>query len=110
MIFAGLFIGDLSEFALMIFSEIRDLIADGGCNDLTGENSTFLGLCFDGENNCLCLSGDSNLSCENLAGVFCGVLVGVMGASGTLLEGVAGPGHFLLQGLRERGDAERGKD
>ena len=72
---------------------------------LAGEKSTFLGCCN--------FKGDSYLSWENLAGVFCGVLVGVMHESGMrgdwggTLEGVLTPLRCLFEGLRERGEAER---
>ena len=63
--------------------------------DLPGEKSTFLGVS-------LVLRGDWNLSCENLEGVFWGVLVGVMQDRGTRVF----PEHFRLEGDSERGEAE----
>ena len=55
------------------------------------------------------LRGDPNFSCENLSGVFVGVLVGVMHESGTraeLLQGDLSSGHFRFEGLSDLGDAE----
>ena len=90
--------GDLSESAVTTCSD-KCAVIEGAFSGLPGEKRTFLGVCFG-------FRGDLNLSSENLEGVFWGVLVGVIQERGTLWVLVGVPVHFLLEGDRDRGDAE----